>query len=78
MIAKIETKEFAELDRFCFAMLSILLEIDDVGSGRIAYKDSHLQHAPHTIDDLTSDKWDQIFYQETGVYPAPCFVDRGS
>merc|ERR1712021_217536 len=48
MIEPTESEDLAELDRFCDAMLSIRKEIDDIGSGRIAYEESPLHNAPHT------------------------------
>jgi len=71
MIEPTESEDLAELDRFCDAMLAIRAEIDDVGSGRMKYEDSPLRHAPHTSDDLLSEKWDRGYSRETGAYPAP-------
>jgi glycine dehydrogenase len=71
MIEPTESEDLAELDRFCDAMLSIRSEIDDVGSGRIAYEDSPLRHAPHTMDDLVRENWNRPYSREVGVYPAP-------
>lgn len=71
MIEPTESEDLAELDRFCDAMLSIRSEIDDIGSGRIAVENSALRHAPHTMDDLVSEKWDRPYSWETGVYPVP-------
>jgi len=71
MIEPTESEDLAELDRFCDAMLSIRAEIDDVGSGRVAIEDSPLRNAPHTMDDLVSEKWDRPYSREVGVYPAP-------
>ena len=71
MVEPTESEDLAELDRFCDAMLSIRSEIDDVGSGRVSLEDSPLRNAPHTMDDLVSEKWDRPYPRETGVYPAP-------
>lgn len=71
MIEPTESEDLFELDRLCDALLSIRSEIDDIGSGRIGLEHSPLRHAPHTIDDLVSDKWDRPYSRETGVYPAP-------
>ena len=71
MVEPTESEDLAELDRFCDAMLSIRAEIDDVSSGRVALEDSPLRHAPHTMDDLVSEKWDRPYPREVGVYPAP-------
>jgi glycine dehydrogenase len=71
MIEPTESEDLAELDRFCDAMLSIRAEINDIGSGRIAYEDSPLRHAPHTLDDLMEDRWDRRYSREVGMFPAP-------
>jgi len=71
MVEPTESEDLAELDRFCDAMLSIRAEIDDVGSGRVPLEDSPLRNAPHTMDDLVSEKWDRPYPREVGVYPAP-------
>lgn len=71
MVEPTESEDLAELDRFCDALLSIRAEVDEVGSGRIALEDSPLRNAPHTVDDLLSDKWDRPYSKELGAYPAP-------
>jgi glycine dehydrogenase len=71
MIEPTESEDLAELNRFCDAMLSIRAEIDDIGTGRMALEDSPLRNAPHTMDDLVSEKWDRPYSRETGCYPAP-------
>jgi len=72
MVEPTESEDLRELDRFCDAMLAIRSEIDDVGSGRIALEDSPLRNAPHTLDDIISEKkWDRPYTREVGAYPAP-------
>lgn len=71
MVEPTESENLAELDRFCDAMLAIRKEIDDIGSGKILLKDSPLCHAPHTIEDIMSDKWNRQYSRATGAYPAP-------
>ena len=71
MIEPTESEDLAELNRFCDAMLSIRAEIDDIGTGRILIEDSPLRNAPHTMDDLCSEKWDRPYTREVGCYPAP-------
>jgi len=71
MIEPTESEDLAELDRFCDALLAIRAEIDDVGSGKISIEDSPLRNAPHTLDDVVSEKWDREYSRETAIYPAP-------
>ncbi len=71
MVEPTESEDLAELDRFCDAMLAIRSEIDDIGSGRMKYEDSPLRYAPHTLDEIMSDKWNRSYSRETAAYPAP-------
>ena len=71
MVEPTESEDLAELDRFCDAMLAIRSEIDDIGSGKVKLEESPLRNAPHTMDDIMSEKWDRNYTRETGAYPAP-------
>jgi glycine dehydrogenase len=71
MIEPTESEDLGELDRFCDAMLAIRSEIDDIGSGRMKVENSPLRNAPHTMDDIVSEKWDRPYSREVGAYPAP-------
>ncbi len=71
MVEPTESEDLAELDRFCDAMLAIRSEIDDIGSGRMKLEDSPLRNAPHTMDELMSEKWDRSYSREVAAYPAP-------
>jgi glycine dehydrogenase len=71
MIEPTESEDLAELDRFCDAMLAIRAEIDDVGSGRHTIEESPLRNAPHTLDEIISEKWDRPYSRDVGAYPAP-------
>ncbi len=71
MVEPTESEDLAELDRFCDAMLAIRSEIDDIGSGRMKLEDSPLRNAPHTMDELMSEKWDRPYSREVAAYPAP-------
>ena len=70
MVEPTESEDKAELDRFCDAMISIMEEISEVQSGRIALEDSPLTYAPHTLEDVTGD-WDRAYSRERAAYPAP-------
>jgi len=72
MVEPTESEDLAELDRFCDAMLAIRKEIDDIGSGKVSsYEQSPLHNAPHTMNDIISDKWDREYSREVAAYPAP-------
>lgn len=70
MIEPTESEDQAELDRFVDALLAIRAEIRDVESGAMAYEDSPLKHAPHTLLDITSD-WNRKYSPQVAAYPMP-------
>ena len=70
MIEPTESESKAELDRFCEAMISIHAEIDAVVSGKVDKKNNLLKNAPHTAEQVISDKWDRPYSREQAAYPA--------
>ncbi|RYH07914.1 aminomethyl-transferring glycine dehydrogenase [Tropicimonas sp. IMCC6043] len=76
MVEPTESETKAELDRFIDAMLSIRSEIAAVEAGEIAYEDSPLRYAPHTVEDLVAD-WERKYPREQGCFPPGSFrVDK--
>jgi len=71
MIEPTESETKSELDKFVDAMLLIRHEIEDVVQGRIAVDDSPLKLAPHTMDMISSDKWDRKYSRNVAAFPAP-------
>ncbi|CAN0174798.1 unnamed protein product, partial [Discosporangium mesarthrocarpum] len=71
MIEPTESEDKAELDRFCWAMIKIREEIDDISSGRVAVEDSPLKNAPHTWDMVFSGEWTKPYSREDAAFPAP-------
>jgi len=71
MIEPTESEDRRELDKFADAMLTIRKEIKDIETGAIAYADSPLKHAPHTLRDITGPTWDRKYSRETAAYPLP-------
>jgi len=71
MVEPTESEDLAELDRFCDALLAIRGEIDDVGSGKVKIADSPLRNAPHTAEEVLSDKWDKPYSRDVAAFPAP-------
>jgi glycine dehydrogenase len=67
MIEPTESESKEELDRFIEAMIGIRKEIQDIIDGNVAYKDSVLYHAPHTVQDLF--RKDRVYDLEHAVYP---------
>jgi len=70
MIEPTESESKEELDRFCDAMISIHAEIDAVVSGKVDKKNNVLKNAPHTAQQVVSDKWDRPYSREQAAYPA--------
>ena len=76
MVEPTESEPKAELDRFITAMLAIRAEAQDIEDGKIAYDDSPLHNAPHTVEDLVGD-WDRVYSREQACYPPGAFrVDK--
>jgi len=70
MIEPTESESKEELDRFCDAMISIRNEINDVATGKSDAKNNLLKNAPHTVVEISSDKWDHPYTRESAAYPA--------
>jgi glycine dehydrogenase len=71
MVEPTESESKAELDRFCDAMISIHAEIEAVSSGTADRHNNVLKNAPHTAQQVISDRWDRPYSREQAAYPAP-------
>jgi glycine dehydrogenase len=71
MIEPTESEAKAELDLFCEAMIAIHAEIQAVVSGKADKHNNVLKNAPHTAQQVISDKWDRPYSREQAAYPAP-------
>ena len=71
MVEPTESESKAEVDRFCDAMISIHAEIEAVASGTADRQNNVLKNAPHTAQQVISDKWDRPYTREQAAYPAP-------
>jgi len=71
MIEPTESESKDELDRFCDAMISIRGEIEAIASGKADRQSNLLKNAPHTTQQLASDKWDRPYSREQAAFPAP-------
>lgn len=69
MIEPTESESKAELDRFIEAMICIKKEIDAVENQEIAYTDSPLHHAPHTLNDMADENWTRPYSKAAGAFP---------
>ena len=71
MVEPTESESKAEIDRFCAAMISIHAEIEAVVLGKADRENNVLKNAPHTAQQVISDKWDRPYSREQAAYPAP-------
>jgi glycine dehydrogenase len=69
MIEPTESETRAELDRFCDAMISIRLEIQEVEEGKADKDINVLKNAPHTVEVLTAEKWNHPYSREKAAFP---------
>ncbi len=76
MIEPTESETKSELDRFCYAMISIKKEIMDVENGTAHKTDNVLKNAPHTAPHVTSDDWDHKYSRQQASYPASWLKDH--
>jgi glycine dehydrogenase len=75
MIEPTESESKDELDRFCDALIAIRREIQDVLDGKADATDNVLKNAPHTADEVTSDRWAHPYSREQAAYPLPYLRD---
>lgn len=71
MIEPTESETKAELDRFCDALISIKSEIMEVANGEADANDNVLKNAPHTAEEVMSDKWEHSYSRAQAAYPLP-------
>ena len=65
MIEPTESENLEEIDRFCDAMISIRMEINEGDENSVAL----LKNAPHTLGMLTADHWDFPYSRHKAAYP---------
>jgi glycine dehydrogenase len=75
MIEPTESESKDELDRFCDALIAIRREIQDVLDGKADATDNVLKNAPHTAEEVTSDRWAHPYSREQAAYPLPYLRD---
>jgi glycine dehydrogenase len=71
MIEPTESEAKPELDRFCDAMISIHAEIEAVVNEKADRLNNVLKNAPHTAQQIASEKWDRPYSREQAAFPAP-------
>jgi glycine dehydrogenase len=71
MIEPTESESLEELDRFCDALLSIYREIMESDE-----PNPLLKNAPHTMEIVMSDSWDQPYSREKAAFPLPYVMEN--
>src|SRR5690606_16151586 len=69
MIEPTESESKEELDRFIEAMNSIYAEIKEIENGVADKTDNVLKNAPHTAENVISDRWTYSYSREKAAYP---------
>jgi glycine dehydrogenase len=73
MIEPTESENLQELDRFCDAMLSIYIEIEQSDS---ADTNNLLRNAPHTMSMICSDDWAFPYSRQQAAFPLSYVADN--
>lgn len=73
MIEPTESESLAELDRFCDALLSIRVEIDEASADE---PNNVLKNAPHTLGMITSDVWEHPYSRQKAAFPLPYVTEN--
>ncbi len=76
MIEPTESEDLEEIDRFCDAMLSIKMEIDQIALGKADQENNLLSNAPHTLMMCTTNDWEYPYSREAAAYPLPYLKTR--
>ena len=71
MVEPTESESIEELDRFCDAMIAIREEIRAIETGGLDLAENPLKHAPHTAEDVCSEKWDRPYSRQQAAFPLP-------
>jgi glycine dehydrogenase len=73
MIEPTESENLDEIDRFCDAMIAIRLEVEHCTKEN---KNNLLCNAPHTIEMISSEKWDYPYTRNEAVFPLPFVLEN--
>jgi len=75
MVEPTESESKEELDRFCYAMITIRSEIKMVENGKVDAGNNLLKSAPHTTDMVGANEWPHPYNRECAAFPAPWLRD---
>ncbi|XP_039276970.1 glycine dehydrogenase (decarboxylating), mitochondrial [Nilaparvata lugens] len=69
MVEPTESEDKHELDRFCDSLIAIREEIAMIEEGKMDKHLNPLKLAPHTQQQVLSDKWDRPYSRELAAFP---------
>lgn len=69
MVEPTESEPLSEIDRFVDAMIQIREEVRDVEEGRAEKHNNVIANAPHTMQMVTSEKWEMPYSREKAAFP---------
>ena len=73
MIEPTESENLDEIDRFCDAMIAIRSEVEHCTKEN---KNNLLCNAPHTIEMISSEKWNYPYTRNEAVFPLPFVLEN--
>ncbi len=76
MIEPTESESKEEIDRFCETMISIYYEIDKIRNGEFDKIDNPLKNAPHTVHEISSEKWNHKYSRNEAAFPHPFLLNN--
>ena len=76
MIEPTESENLAELDRFCDALISIRKEIKEIEDGKQPKQNNVMKMAPHSQQDLLTEKWERSYGRQKAAYPLPWLREK--
>ena len=69
MIEPTESESKEELDRFCDALIAIREEVREIEIGVAERGNNVVFHAPHTLEQVVSDRWSRPYPRERAGFP---------
>jgi glycine dehydrogenase len=76
MIEPTESESLQELDRFVETLKQIHQDIQNIAGGKSDMNDNILKNAPHTMNDIVTEKWNHSYGREEAVFPCPWVRDN--
>ncbi|MBA4407400.1 glycine dehydrogenase (aminomethyl-transferring), partial [bacterium] len=71
MVEPTESESIRELDKFCYALIAIRKEIEEIEKGIVGKEDNALKNSPHTMEDVVDVNWIHPYSREAAAFPTP-------